>query len=80
MEEFLKGVMVGALVGAGVAAVVVSKNKKLSSKIKNGVDDMQEKLAEAKDSFAEKLQDCDVFEDENNCGFCGEEKKNKNRK
>ena len=77
MEEFLKGALLGMAVGATVAAVMVAKNKRLSSKIKHGVDGMQEKFAEAKDSLAEKLQDCDAFECNEDCGFCFEENKNK---
>lgn len=79
MEEFLKGAMIGALVGAGVAAVVVSKNKKLSHKIRKGIDDMQEKLAEAKDSMAEKLEECDCFEGDEMCGFCDENEKSRSQ-
>ena len=77
MEEFLKGALLGMAVGATVAAVMVAKNKQLSRKIKNGVDGMQEKLAEAKDSLAEKMQECDAFECDDDCDFYMEENKNK---
>ena len=79
MEEFLKGAMIGALVGAGVAAVVVAKNKKLSQKIKHGVNDIQEKWADAKDSMAEKFEDSDCCDVDEMCGFCGENEKNRSQ-
>ena len=79
MEEFLRGAMIGALVGAGVAAVVVAKNKKLSQKIKHGVNDIQEKWADAKDSMAEKFEDGDCFEGDGMCGFCEDSEKNRSQ-
>ena len=77
MEEFLKGAMIGALVGAGVAAVMVSKNKKLSHKIKKSVDDIQEKWVDVKDSLSEKIEECDCLECDEMNGFDYEIEKNK---
>jgi gas vesicle protein len=79
MEEFLRGAMIGALVGAGVAAVVVSKNKKLSQKIKKGVNDIQEKWEDAKESMSEKFEECDCLDADEMSDFCGENEKNRSQ-
>ena len=48
MKDFIKGLAFGAVVGMAVGAVVVAKNKKLASKIKEGMSTAEEKLKEAK--------------------------------
>lgn len=81
MEEFLKGVMLGAVVGACVASVVVAKNKKLSGKIREGINTASEKLSEAKETLIDKMQECEfapVHESEG-CGFCNDDVKNKDQ-
>ena len=79
MEEFLKGVMLGAVVGACVASVMVAKNRKLSGKIRDGIDIASEKLSEAKETLIDKMKDCEfapVHENEG-CDFCAGDVKTK---
>ncbi len=68
MKDFIKGLAFGAVVGMAVGAVVVAKNKKLASKIKEGMSTAEEKLKEAKTNLEEKLGECDC--NENGDEYC----------
>ncbi len=59
MKDFIKGLAFGVVVGMTVGAVIVAKNKKLASKIKEGMSTAEEKLKEAKNNLEEKLGECD---------------------
>lgn len=79
MENFCKGILWGVIIGTCVGAVVVAKNKKLSNKLKQGLEVTEEKIMETKQAIEEKLNDeccggsCDERLQNNNFS-----KKNKN--
>ena len=76
MENFCKGVLWGVLIGTCVGAVIVAKNKKLSHKLREGLEVTGEKIKETKQMLEEKLCDdecCDEKTQNNNFS-----KKNKN--
>lgn len=80
MEHFCKGMLWGALVGTCVGAIIVAKNKKLSHKLRDGLEVTEEKIKETKQVLEEKLCDggpnyCDCDEKSHNNNFS---KKNKN--
>ena len=80
MENFCKGMIWGVLVGTCVGAVIVAKNKKLSRKLKEGLEVTGDKIKETKQILEEKLNqdddDYDCFGEKNtNNNFS---KKNKN--
>lgn len=66
MENFCKGIIFGMLAGAAIGAVVVAKNKKLSNKLKEGLETAEDKFNEVKSAIQEKINSDD-------CG-CGSEK------
>ena len=51
MGDFLKGAIIGTLAGVCVGAIVVAKNKKLSNKLKEGIDTAEEKFEKIKKGF-----------------------------
>ena len=57
MKNFCEGLLWGTLIGACVGAVMVVKNKKLSKKLKAGLDVTEEKFMEAKQAIEEKMSD-----------------------
>lgn len=57
MENFCKGVGLGLVAGMCIGMVVLVKNKKLASKVKQGVAMAEEKIDEAKEAIAQKMQD-----------------------
>lgn len=57
MENFCKGVIFGMIAGACVGAVVVAKNKKLSNKIKQGLDSAETKIMEIKENLEDKMSE-----------------------
>lgn len=65
MEDFIKGAMLGMVVGAGIGAVCIAKNKKLANKIKDGLTTAEGKLKEAKENLQEKMESCDCSSSEN---------------
>ncbi len=71
MKNFCEGILWGMLAGVCVGAVIVAKNKKLSKKIKDGLDVTEEKIMETKEALEEKL--C-----ESSCGFGGSDDKSQN--
>ena len=75
MKDFIKGLAFGAAAGMVVGAIVVAKNKKLASKIKEGMSTAEEKLKEAKTNLEEKLESCNCEgESQNeNCDCNGED-------
>lgn len=80
MENFCKGMLWGVVVGACIGAVVVAKNKKLSKKLKDGIEITEDKLKETKQALEEKLNQeescfCSCDEKSQNNNFS---KKNKN--
>ena len=73
MENFCKGMVWGLVIGACVGMVVVARNKKLSHKIKDGIEITEEKLKETKQAIEEKI--CQ----EDTCfGVCDEKLQNNN--
>ncbi len=72
MEKFCTGMGWGLAVGMVVGAIVVAKNRKLAIKIKDGLGTVEEKLEEAKETLAEKLQ-------ESECCCGQEDSKNKTK-
>lgn len=71
MKNFCEGILWGMLAGVCVGAVIVSKNKKLSKKIREGLEVTEEKIAETKETLEEKLTD-------SICGFGSCESKSQN--
>ena len=67
MENFCKGLVFGAVVGMCVGGIVVAKNKKLASKIKEGVCTASEKLEEAKEALIEKFEEHSKRDKKSNC-------------
>ena len=55
MKDFCNGVIWGVLIGTCAGAILVAKNKKLSSKIKEGLDITEDKIKETKQAIEEKL-------------------------
>ena len=72
MENFCRGMGWGVALGMCIGGIIVAKNRGLANKIKDGLSDMEEKIEEAKDSIAEKLQ-------ENNCNCLFDEGKQKSK-
>ena len=63
MEKFCKGMLWGVVVGTCVGAIIVAKNKKLSRKLKDGLEVTGDKIKETKQILEEKLnQDDDCFD------------------
>ena len=80
MKNFCEGLLWGVLIGTCIGSVIVAKNKKLSKKLKDGIDVAEEKIMETKQALEEKLSDegcrfgaCDDKSQNNNFS-----KKNKN--
>ena len=73
MEHFCKGMLWGVLVGTCVGAIIVAKNKKLSHKLREGLDVTEEKIKETKQVLEEKL--CD---DDSDCDECEGKSHNNN--
>lgn len=61
MGDFCKGAAIGMLAGVAVGAIIVAKNKKLSNKLKQGVDAAEDKFMEVKNSLEDKINElaCD---------------------
>ena len=80
MEHFCKGMLWGALVGTCVGAIVVAKNKKLSHKLREGLEATEDKIKETKQILEEKLCDngCECDENEEKSHNNNFSKKNKN--
>lgn len=73
MKNFCEGLLWGTLIGTCVGAVIVAKNKKLSKKLKDGLEVTEEKIMETKQALEEKLSD-------NDCRFgsCDDKSQNNN--
>lgn len=56
MENLCKGAILGFAMGLVVGGIVVAKNKKLATKIKDGTKIAETKIEEAKDMFKEKME------------------------
>ena len=67
MENFCRGLVFGAVVGMCVGGIVVAKNRKLASKVKECVCTTSEKLEEVKDSIMEKFEEQSKSKKESNC-------------
>ena len=77
MENFCKGLTWGLAAGMVAGAIIVSKNKTLSNKIRRGMGIAEEKMQEAKEFIEEKIdeskkefgceQDCNCSEYDKNC-------------
>lgn len=67
MKDLIKGMALGAMVGVVVGGVVVAKNKKLATKIKDGLTSAEGKLNEAKTNLQEKMSECDCLSGGQNC-------------
>ena len=63
MENFCKGMLWGVVIGTCVGAVVVAKNKKLSQKLKDGLEVTGDKIKETKQALEEKLNQDDCCYD-----------------
>lgn len=63
MKEFLIGSLIGTTAGLIIGGVMVARNKKLSSKINQGLDNAEEKLQEAKQTIQKKLKECKIGEE-----------------
>lgn len=73
MENFCRGMGWGVALGVCIGGIIVAKNRRLANKIKEGLSDMEDKIEEAKDNIAEKLQETDC-----NCLFDDGKQKSKN--
>ena len=73
MENFCKGMLWGVVVGACIGAVVIAKNKKLSKKLKDGIEITEDKLKETKQALEEKLN-----QEECCFGSCDDKSQNNN--
>jgi len=80
MEHFCKGLLWGALVGTCVGAIVVAKNKKLSHKLREGLEVTEDKIKETKQILEDKLgqDDLDCYECDEKSHNNNFSKKNKN--
>jgi len=69
MKEFFIGTLIGSMTGLVVGGIMVARNKKLSNKINQGIDKVEEKVKDAKDALQKKLKNCKIGEDEksSNC-------------
>ena len=56
MENLCKGLLIGMAAGFVVGAVAVVKNRCLHDKVKQGVSMAQDKLEEAADKIAKKIE------------------------
>mgnify|MGYP004670534863 CR=1 FL=1 len=56
MENLCKGAILGFAMGLVVGGIVVAKNKKLATKIKDGTKIAETKIEEAKDMLKEKME------------------------
>ena len=65
MKEFLIGSMIGTAAGFVIGGILVARNKKLSKKINDGIDNAEEKIKDAKDALEKKLKNCKIGEDKN---------------
>lgn len=80
MENFCKGLTWGLAAGMIAGAIIVSKNKNLSSKIRKGLGIAEEKMQEAKEFVEEKIEESKKeFGCEQGCG-CVETDKNREDK
>lgn len=57
MGNCIKSAIVGMGIGIVVGGIIVSKNKKLASKIDQGTDKASDKLMELKDQAEQKMQE-----------------------
>ena len=80
MEHFCKGLLWGALIGTCVGAIVVAKNKKLSHKLREGLEVTEDKIKETKQILEDKLcqDDLDCYECDEKSNNNNFSKKNKN--
>lgn len=78
MECFCKGVLVGMIAGVCIGAVIVAKNKKLSNKIKDGLDTAEGKIKEIKEDLEDKFTQNSC--DENEFCYCATSSENMNYK
>ena len=69
MKEFLIGSFIGTMTGLVVGGIMVARNKKLSRKINEGIDNAEDKIKEAKDALEKKLKNCKIGEN-NKCQPC----------
>lgn len=58
MKEFLIGSLVGMSAGLVVGGIMVAKNKKLSTKINDGIDKAEQKFNEIKNAASKKFKEC----------------------
>ena len=56
--NFLKGMLLGVIVGASAGAVLVATNKKLSGKVKEKTDIAKKKLSNTLSKIKQKLDEC----------------------
>lgn len=93
MGNFCKGIMLGAIAGICVGAIVVAKNKKLSNKLKEGLTTAEGKIKEIKQDIEEKInsetcgcgsENCSPESENCDCGEescdCNEPKNNFSKK
>ena len=73
MENFFSGLIIGATIGMCVGGIAVARNRRLAHKINTGINNVEDKLDEARENLVDKLQECDC-----NCNF--DDQKNKNKK
>lgn len=73
MECFSKGVLVGMVAGVCIGAIVVAKNKKLSSKINEGLVTAEGKIKELKEDLEDKLSQNSCNENDFCCCGAGNE-------
>lgn len=80
MKNFCEGLLWGTLIGTCVGAVIVAKNRKLSRKLRDGLDVAEEKIIETKQALEEKLSDgcCEFGECDDKTQNNNFSKKNKN--
>lgn len=65
MKEFLIGSLLGTMAGLVVGGIMVARNKKLSNKINQGIDNAEQKVKDAKDAIEKKLKECKIGEENN---------------
>ena len=63
MKEFLIGSLIGSSIGLIVGSVMVARNKKLSKKITEGIDSIEQKMRDAKQKLNKKLDECRFCEE-----------------
>lgn len=66
MEDFIKGSLMGIAAGMIIGGIVVAKNKKLASKIRDGLNKAEDKIQEVKEDLQEKMEENDCIFASNN--------------